>query len=85
MEKDGRIGSKFLYPGPGYGGSYFPKGPKALVEIGNHYQVEMSLVKTVISSNEAQKERMVQKSEKSLGNLENKTIAVLGLAFSGNR
>lgn len=81
MGKDGRIGSKFLHPGPGYGGSCFPKDTKALVEIGNHYQVEMSLVKAVISSNEAQKERMVQKLEKSLGNLENKTIAVLGLAF----
>ncbi len=81
MGKDGRIGSKFLHPGPGYGGSCFPKDTKALVEIGNQYQVEMSLVKTVISSNEAQKERMVQKLEKSLGSLENKTIAVLGLAF----
>ena len=60
MGKDGRIGSKFLHPGPGYGGSCFPKDTKALVEIGNQYQVEMSLVKTVISSNEAQKERMVQ-------------------------
>jgi UDPglucose 6-dehydrogenase len=81
MGKDGRIGSKFLHPGPGYGGSCFPKDTKALVEIGNKYQVEMSLVKTVINSNEVQKERMVQKLEKLLGNLENKTIAILGLAF----
>ncbi|HBE79292.1 MAG TPA: UDP-glucose 6-dehydrogenase [Firmicutes bacterium] len=82
MGKDGRIGSKFLHPGPGYGGSCFPKDTKALVEIGNQYHVEMSLVKAVISSNEAQKERMVQKLEKALGgNLENKTVAILGLAF----
>ncbi|HBF37506.1 MAG TPA: UDP-glucose 6-dehydrogenase [Firmicutes bacterium] len=81
MGKDGRIGSKFLHPGPGYGGSCFPKDTKALVEIGKKYQVEMSLVKTVITANEAQKERMVQKLEKILGSLENKTIAVLGLAF----
>jgi UDPglucose 6-dehydrogenase len=81
MGKDGRIGSKFLHPGPGYGGSCFPKDTKALVEIGNKYQIEMSLVETVITANEAQKERMVQKLEKMLGNLEGKTIAILGLAF----
>jgi nucleotide sugar dehydrogenase len=81
MGKDGRIGSKFLHPGPGYGGSCFPKDTKALVEIGKKYQVDMSVVKTVINANEAQKERMVQKLEKILGTLENKTIAVLGLAF----
>ncbi len=81
MGKDGRIGSKFLHPGPGYGGSCFPKDTMALVEIGKKYKVDMSLVKEVIASNDAQKIRMVQKLENNLGNLENKTIAILGLAF----
>jgi UDPglucose 6-dehydrogenase len=81
MGKDGRIGPKFLHPGPGYGGSCFPKDTKALVEIGKKHQVEMSLVQAVIVANEDQKARMVQKLEKTLGDLENKTIAILGLAF----
>jgi UDPglucose 6-dehydrogenase len=81
MGKDGRIGPKFLHPGPGYGGSCFPKDTKALVEIGKKYEIEMSLVKAVIAANESQKERMVQKLKKVLGGLENKVIAILGLAF----
>lgn len=78
---DKRIGSKFLHPGPGYGGSCFPKDTRALVEIGEKYNVEMSLVGEVIRINEQQKIRMVQKLEDSLGDLTGKTIAVLGLAF----
>lgn len=78
---DGRISPKFLHPGPGYGGSCFPKDTKALVEIGTKYNVSMSLVKEVINSNELQKIRMVQKLQNILGNLSNKRIALLGLAF----
>lgn len=78
---DKRIGSKFLHPGPGFGGSCFPKDTRALVEIGDKYNVEMSLVGEVIRINEQQKIRMVQKLESHLGNLAGKTIAVLGLAF----
>jgi len=63
MGMDGRISPNFLHPGPGYGGSCFPKDTKALVDIGNKYDVDMSLVKEVVSSNEKQKARMVQKLE----------------------
>ncbi|MFW6121733.1 MAG: UDP-glucose dehydrogenase family protein [Petrotogales bacterium] len=82
MGMDGRISPKFLHPGPGYGGSCFPKDTRALVDIGNKYNVNMSLVKEVIQSNENQKVRMVEKLEKLLkGNLKNKKIGILGLAF----
>jgi UDPglucose 6-dehydrogenase len=81
MGMDGRISPKFLHPGPGYGGSCFPKDTKALVHIGKEVGVDMSLVKEVIRANEMQKLRMVDKAEKLLGNLQNKVIAVWGLAF----
>ncbi|RLL91191.1 UDP-glucose 6-dehydrogenase [Mesotoga sp. HF07.pep.5.2.highcov] len=82
MGMDGRISPKFLHPGPGYGGSCFPKDTKALVDIGNKYNVDMSLVKEVVSSNEKQKVRMVQKLETLFeGELKDKRIGILGLAF----
>ncbi len=82
MGMDGRISPNFLHPGPGYGGSCFPKDTKALVDIGNKYDVDMSLVKEVVSSNEKQKARMVQKLEKLFeGELKGKRIGILGLAF----
>ncbi|HDP78102.1 MAG TPA: UDP-glucose/GDP-mannose dehydrogenase family protein, partial [Mesotoga infera] len=82
MGMDGRISPKFLHPGPGYGGSCFPKDTKALVDIGNKCNVDMPLVKEVISSNEKQKTRMVNKLERLLeGDLGGKRIGVLGLAF----
>lgn len=82
MGMDGRISPKFLHPGPGYGGSCFPKDTKALVEIGNRYNVDMSLVKEVVSSNEKQKKRMVEKLERLVGgDLRGKKIGILGLAF----
>ena len=82
MGMDGRISPKFLHPGPGYGGSCFPKDTKALVDIGNKYKVDMSLVKEVVSSNEKQKARMVEKLERLFeGELKGKKIGILGLAF----
>ncbi len=78
---DGRISPKFLHAGPGYGGSCFPKDTNALVKIGDNYNVNMSLVKEVINSNQMQKIRMVEKVENIIGDLNNKCIAVLGLAF----
>lgn len=82
MGMDGRISPKFLHPGPGYGGSCFPKDTKALVDIGKKHGVEMSLVEEVIHSNEKQKARMVNKLEKLFeGDLKNKKIGILGLAF----
>jgi UDPglucose 6-dehydrogenase len=82
MGMDGRISPKFLHPGPGYGGSCFPKDTKALVEIGVKLGVDMSLVKEVIKSNENQKKRVVEKLRKLMDNeIENKNIGILGLAF----
>ncbi|MFH2116216.1 MAG: UDP-glucose/GDP-mannose dehydrogenase family protein [Spirochaetota bacterium] len=66
MGMDGRIGPKFLHPGPGYGGSCFPKDTQALVHIGDRYGVDMSLVRTVITANERQKVRMIDKLERML-------------------
>ncbi|MBI9102598.1 MAG: UDP-glucose/GDP-mannose dehydrogenase family protein [Spirochaetales bacterium] len=81
MGMDGRISPYFLHPGPGYGGSCFPKDTKAVVDMGDKLGVDMSLIRSVISANEAQKVRMVVKLEKLCGNLKGKTAAVLGLAF----
>ncbi|WP_026882619.1 UDP-glucose dehydrogenase family protein [Clostridium akagii] len=81
MGMDGRINSKFLHPGAGYGGSCFPKDTNALAKIGDNYGVDMSLVKEVIHSNELQKTRMVKKLQGLTGDLNNKCIAVLGLSF----
>jgi UDPglucose 6-dehydrogenase len=85
--RDGRIGAKFLHPGPGYGGSCFPKDTKALAQIGRKAGETLSLVEAAIIANQRQKERMVAKIETVMGgpaSLEGKTIAVLGLAFKPN-
>jgi len=81
MGMDGRIGPKFLHPGPGYGGSCFPKDTKALVAIANDYGEQVSIVKTVIESNEHQKIRMADRVVNALDGVQGKMIGVLGLAF----
>lgn len=82
MGLDGRIGRKFLHPGPGYGGSCFPKDTKALVRIAQEHGVSSRIVEAVIEVNEAQKARMISKIRYALnGNESDKTIAVLGLTF----
>ena len=81
MGMDGRISPKFLHPGPGYGGSCFPKDTMAVVQTGDKYGVDMSLIRSVIEANAMQKVRMVAKLGKLVGSFQNKTIAVLGLAF----
>jgi UDPglucose 6-dehydrogenase len=78
---DGRIGPKFLHPGPGFGGSCFPKDTRALVWMGKKYGVDMSLIQEVVAANAKQRRIIVEKLEKLLGSLEGKTICVLGLAF----
>ncbi|MCX8130438.1 MAG: UDP-glucose/GDP-mannose dehydrogenase family protein [Clostridia bacterium] len=78
---DSRIGSKFLNPGPGFGGSCFPKDLKALVGIGKKIGYAPKLINSVIAVNENQKKLMFRKIKKALGSLENKNITVLGLAF----
>ena len=81
MGMDGRISQKFLHPGPGYGGSCFPKDTRALVNIGKKLNVDMSLVKEVVRANENQKLFIVEKIRKCYKNNNIKTIAILGLAF----
>ena len=82
MGLDGRIGRKFLHPGPGYGGSCFPKDTLALVRIAQEHGVSSRIVEAVVEVNAAQKARMVKKIRASLGGNEaGKTIAVLGLTF----
>jgi len=81
MGMDGRIGSKFLHPGPGFGGSCLPKDTRALVKIGDKYAVNMSLIKEVIKINEQQRLVVVNKIKRLLHTLKDKTIAILGVAF----
>lgn len=81
MGMDGRISSKFLHPGPGYGGSCFPKDTMAVVQTGDKFGIDMSLIRSVIEANDMQKDRMVEKLEKLVGDFSGKTITVLGLAF----
>jgi UDPglucose 6-dehydrogenase len=84
MGRDGRIGAKFLHPGPGYGGSCFPKDTRALAKTGRDFGEELSIVEAAVTANERQKRRMIKKIAAGLGSLEGKTIAVLGLAFKPN-
>ena len=78
---DGRIGKKFLHPGPGFGGSCFPKDTRALVSIAREYNCDSLIVQSVIEVNERQRAAMVPKIEALTGGLEGKAIAVLGLSF----
>ena len=79
---DARIGTKFLYPGCGYGGSCFPKDVKALIHTGKEYGYDVRVIVAVEEVNERQKSIVFEKLLKSFdGNLEDKTIALWGLAF----
>lgn len=79
---DARIGSKFLYPGCGYGGSCFPKDVKALIKTAEKNGYNMSVLKAVEQVNENQKHVLFNKLSKYYGgNLKGKTIAMWGLAF----
>jgi len=82
MGLDGRIGRKFLHPGPGYGGSCFPKDTLALVRTAQESGTPCRIVESVVEVNAAQRARMVQKIRKALDGKESgKTLAVLGLTF----
>ena len=79
---DTRIGSKFLYPGCGYGGSCFPKDVKALIKTAETNGYSMRVLKAVEEVNEAQKRRLFEKlSRYYQGDLQGKTVALWGLAF----
>lgn len=82
MGLDGRIGNKFLHPGPGYGGSCFPKDTNALARIGQDHGSPMQITETVIKVNEETKRRMVEKLRALCdGSFNGKTVAVLGTTF----
>jgi UDPglucose 6-dehydrogenase len=78
---DPRIGSSFLFPGIGYGGSCFPKDVKALVRMGRATGVELGVVEAVDRTNENQKAILVPRIEAFLGGLEGKVVGIWGLAF----
>jgi UDPglucose 6-dehydrogenase len=82
MGMDGRIGSKFLHAGPGYGGSCFPKDTLALIRIAQEHGLSSRIVEATVEVNASQKARMVAKIRQALGGSEaDKRIAVLGLTF----
>ncbi len=82
---DGRIGKKFLHPGPGYGGSCFPKDTLALVKTAQDYGAPLRIVETVVEVNEKRKRGMADKIIAACGgDVRGKTIAMLGLTFKPN-
>jgi UDPglucose 6-dehydrogenase len=82
---DNRIGSKFLHPGPGFGGSCFPKDTRALLQTAHDCEVSLRIVEAVITANDIRKRAMARKVAAAFGgSLRGKTIAVLGLTFKPN-
>ena len=81
MGLDGRISPKFLHPGPGFGGSCFPKDMHALVATGLKNNSPLPTIEAAIKTNVSQKTRMVGKLKRLINDLNGKTVAVLGLAF----
>jgi UDPglucose 6-dehydrogenase len=81
---DRRIGNMFLSPGPGYGGSCFPKDVKALISIAKDNDYAFSLLEDVENINNQAKRDIVRKARKMLGDLRGKRIGILGLAYKAN-
>ena len=82
---DQRIGSRFLRAGPSYGGSCFPKDTKAIVVTGDQFKTNLSIIKSVIKSNENRKKILIEKVKSILSNkFKNKRIAFLGVTFKPN-
>jgi UDPglucose 6-dehydrogenase len=84
MGLDGRIGRKFLHPGPGYGGSCFPKDTRALSKIAKEKGYSFKILEAVIQVNEEQRRRMIGKITEKVGDLKGKAIGILGLSFKPN-
>jgi UDPglucose 6-dehydrogenase len=84
MGLDKRIGDKFLHAGVGYGGSCFPKDTEALVRIGEQVGYDLRIVRAAIEVNQERATQAVSKLEKLLGQVEGRTICLLGLAFKPN-
>jgi UDPglucose 6-dehydrogenase len=84
MGLDHRIGRLFLHPGPGYGGSCFPKDTQAILKVAEERGVDLRVVRATIAVNESQPERMVAKIRSFLGETRGKKVGVLGLSFKPN-
>ena len=85
MGSDERIGDRFLRAGPAYGGSCFPKDTRALIDTGKKFNTDLSIVKTVVSSNDKRRFLSIKRVEKILNSkLLNKTITFLGVTFKPN-
>ena len=85
MGSDARIGSRFLRAGPAYGGSCFPKDTKGLVSVAEKFKTNLSVVKSVIKSNQKRKILLTKGIKKILNNkIKNKKITVLGVTFKAN-
>src|SRR5437667_507047 len=84
MGYDQRVGSAFLQPGLGYGGSCFPKDALALIHTADKFGYDFKLLKSVVQVNHDQRARMMARMEIALGGFSGKTIGVLGLAFKPN-
>lgn len=85
MGLDRRIGAEYLHPGPGYGGSCFPKDTRALIHAARTINVPLTLVEAVVEANETRKQQMVDKIVHACeGSVVGKTLAVLGLTFKPN-
>jgi UDPglucose 6-dehydrogenase len=81
---DGRIGKKFLHPGPGYGGSCFPKDTLALVKTAQDHKSPLGLIENVVESNDKRKKSMHKRILNSIGKTKKKVICILGLTFKPN-
>ncbi|HHN74747.1 MAG TPA: UDP-glucose/GDP-mannose dehydrogenase family protein [Acidobacteria bacterium] len=85
MGLDQRIGPKFLHPGPGYGGSCFPKDTQAILATAEEYGERLRIIGAAVAVNDDQPRRMVDKLREAVGgSLEGRTVAMLGLAFKPN-
>ena len=85
MGLDQRIGERFLRAGPAYGGSCFPKDTKALVDTGDKFKVNLSIVKNVVKSNENRKDLLIKRIHQIMGKkFKNKKITFLGVTFKPN-
>lgn len=84
MGLDGRIGKKFLHPGPGYGGSCFPKDTRALSKMAIEKGYSFKILEAVIKVNDEQRKRMISKIADKVGDLQGKIIGILGLSFKPN-
>ena len=85
MGLDQRIGERFLRAGPAYGGSCFPKDTKALIDTANYFKTDLSIVKSVVKSNDLRKDLLTKKVHQILkGKLNNKIVTFLGVTFKPN-